>query len=149
MAVIPGIQNDDFKTKADLISLGSTAAHLLNITNIWDTVNNQTLDVTIAGMSGGGGRTTNTVTTNFTIPTLSKDYLLNVNSTSGVVAIVLPDATASAQWCATIKNTGSPASAVTITAFGGQTIDSASSFVNNFSKESENFCAVGGSWFIY
>ena len=93
-----------------------------------------------------GGRTTNTVTTGFTIPTLTSDYILNVNAVS-TVTIVLPDATLSANFCVDIKDLS--VHVVNITPPGADTIDGFSSATLNFQNQNSRFCAVGGEWFIY
>lgn len=51
------LQNEDFKSAAELVSAGGTAAQLLNITKIWDTINGMQLSASISGglLGGGGG----------------------------------------------------------------------------------------------
>jgi hypothetical protein len=96
-----------------------------------------------------GGRVSNTVSANFTIPTLTKDYVLNVNSSAGPITITMPDATLSANFCTKIKNIGSPVSNVTMSATGIQTIDGLPTFVETTINESAEICSVGGNWFVY
>src|SRR3989344_1119990 len=80
------LQNEDFKTVAELIAAGSDSTHLLNISKIWDDVNLQTLSTTVSVISGQ--KTTNTVAINFAIPlTIAADYLLNVDTSGGGIAI--------------------------------------------------------------
>lgn len=45
------IQDEDVKTLTDLTNAGSTAAHLINATKIYDTVNSQQLSVTLAALA--------------------------------------------------------------------------------------------------
>jgi hypothetical protein len=58
------------------------------------------------GGGGGGPRTTHVASSNFTIPTLTVDYLLNMDLTSGSLIAQLPDAVASNGYCADVKTTG-------------------------------------------
>lgn len=103
--------------------------------------------ISSAPCPSGGGRTTNTVSANFTIPTLTGDYILNVDTTGGAVAITLPDATLSDGFCADVKDIGS--NTVTSTPPGGQTVDGAASSVITALNDSNHYCAVGGNWFNY
>lgn len=100
---------------------------------------------------GTASRNTNTVGSNFTFPTLVKDYLLNVNTSSGGIIVILPDAVDSLGYCADVKNIGSPVNSITVSAFDGQTIDGFSNVIINdpSGNESRHFCAVNGNWYNY
>jgi len=140
------LQNEDFKTVAELIAAGSDSTHLLNISKIWDDVNLQTLSTTVSVISGQ--KTTNTVAINFAIPlTIAADYLLNVDTSGGGIAITLPNAVLSAGYCAYVKNLNT--NAVTVTAPLAQTIDGLASDTLSVQNESHLYCANGGNWFIY
>lgn len=93
--------------------------------------------------------TTNTVSSNFTIPTLMNAYILNVNTTAGAIAITLPDAVASSGFCVKVKNTGSPVHNATQTPPGIQTVDALASDALSTQNSSHQYCAVSGNWFIY
>lgn len=103
----------------------------------------------IQSLSGSGGpKTTNVVSTNFVMPvTLSKDYILNVNTSGGAVSITLPDAVSSDGFCINMKNIG--ANTVNISAPSLQTIDALSSDSLTLLNESHKHCAIGGNWSIY
>lgn len=110
--------------------------------------------LTLGGGGGGGGggstaRTTNTVSANFTVPTLTGDYVLNVDTSGGAITVTLPDATLCDGFVVDVKNIGSPASPVTVNPFGSQTIDDASADSVDSQFDSKHYCAVGGNWFIY
>jgi hypothetical protein len=94
-----------------------------------------------------GARTTNVVFSTFTIPTLTKDYILNVSTNSGDVYITLPDATLTNGLCVDIKNVGS--NVVTYFTVNGQTIDGASSREITGLNDSDHDCAVEGNWNVY
>jgi hypothetical protein len=102
-----------------------------------------------APSGGGSSRTTNTVSSMFTIPTLTKDYLLNVDTSLGAIPITLPDATASSGWCVDIKNIGSPTNNLTVGTQMSQTIDAAATATINGTMDSRHLCANGGNWFNY
>src|SRR5574338_239233 len=57
----------------------------------------------IPNISSAIKRTVNTVSVNTTIPTLTKDYILNVNTGAGSVTVTLPSATGSDTFCVDIK----------------------------------------------
>lgn len=125
-------------------STTTTPAPLDNSTKIATTAY---VDAAVAVVANG--RTTNTVSTNFTVPTLTTDYILNVDTTGGVVAITMPDAVLSDKFCLDIKNIGSPVNDATMTATGIQTIDGAASYVETNQNDSARFCALSGVWFVY
>lgn len=91
-------------------------------------------------------RTTNMVMSTFTIPALTGDYILNVNSSLGSISITLPDAVASVGNCVDVKDIGT--NSVTVLPPVGQTVDSGSSDILN-SGDSGHYCAVSSNWFIY
>lgn len=133
----PYVENATSTTKRlKLSDLPTTPAFIATLANY----------ITIAG---GLQRTVNTVSSLFTVPTLTKDYILNVNTTSGVVSAILPDAIASSGFCIDIKNTGSPASNVSVTAYASQLIDGVSTDLITGAEDAKHYCAVSGSWFIY
>lgn len=92
-------------------------------------------------------RVVGTVSVGTTLATLNSDRIVNVDTSGGGVTIVLPDAVASAGWCADIKNLNS--NTVTINPPGGQTIDGLASDSLSVQNESAHLCAVGGNWFNY
>jgi hypothetical protein len=94
-------------------------------------------------------RTVNTVSSNFTVPSLMADYILNANTTSFGFTVTLPDAVASSGLCVDVKNIGSPAHTITVATQGGQTIDGSATTSITSSMDSDHLCAVGGNWFIY
>jgi hypothetical protein len=105
-------------------------------------------------MSGGGGgggsaRTVSTVTGDTTVTTLTGDRIVNVNATSGDVAITLPDAVASAGWCVDIKKVDSSANEVSLVGDSGQTVDGNASMELPEQNDAVRACAVGGDWFLY
>ena len=91
-------------------------------------------------------RTTNTVATDFSIPSLTSDYILNVNDAGGVATITLPTAASSAGFCADVKNLNG-ANTVSIVPPSG-TIDGQVSLSEN-QYDSYHLCSVGGGWYIY
>lgn len=103
----------------------------------------------INAISGGAGgpRFTNTVSTGYSIPTLTVDAIINVNTSTGVIPIVLPDAVASRGWCVDVKVLG--VNSVVTTTQSGQTIDGQSSDTILQEDDSKHYCAVGGEWFNY
>ncbi len=107
------------------------------------------LQAQINAISGGSGgpRFTNTVSTGYSIPTLTVDNIINVNTNVGVIPIVLPNATASNGWCVDVKNIGLNSVAVSTTSM--QTIDGQSSDIIADQFDSKHYCAVGGNWFNY
>lgn len=106
----------------------------------------------IAGSGGGGGgggptaRTTNVVSSNFVIPTLTNDYILNADTSAGPLNVTLPNATPSNGWMAMIKNIGSPVNAITVMTTGGQFIDGAPTDTINTVYEGHQYFAVSGNW---
>jgi hypothetical protein len=93
------------------------------------------------------GRITNTVTSgSFTFSTLTKDYILNVNSSS-IIDVTLPDAVASVGFCADIKEIGT--GSINVGTIFSQTVDGFSSDTINHQNQSNRYCAVGGEWFKY
>lgn len=92
-------------------------------------------------------RTTNSISTGFTIPTLTKDYILNVDTSGGAIAVILPDAVASDALCVDIKDLGS--FNVNLTAPGSQKIDGSSSDALTVLNEARHYCAVSGNWYNY
>lgn len=93
------------------------------------------------------GRTVNTITSGpYTVLTLARDYILNVNAV-GAVSVTLPDATASNTFCADVKeiSTGS----INVGTQGGQTIDGFGSDSVTKPNQSNRYCAVNGNWFKY
>jgi hypothetical protein len=111
-----------FDNTSTLQSSITTATELSYVhgatSNIQDQIN------AISGGSGGP-RFTNTISTGYTIPTLTVDAIINVNTSVGVIPVVLPDATASRGWCVDVKNLGT--NFVTVSTQFGQTIDGSSS----------------------
>jgi hypothetical protein len=101
------------------------------------------------GGGGGGPRTTHVASSNFTIPTLTVDYLLNMDLTSGSLIAQLPDAVASNGYCADVKTTGSTSNSVTMASTSAQTIDTLSAGSWILKNESKHFCAIGGNWSNY
>ncbi len=103
----------------------------------------------IAGIASSLGRTVSTVSANVSIPILTKDYILNVNTSSGPVTVTLPSASSSTGFCIDIKNIGSPSYAVTVNPTVPQLIDGSSSNSVDLALDSKHYCAVSGNWFIY
>jgi hypothetical protein len=108
----------------------------------------------IPGGGGGGGggssaRTVKVVSTDFTVPVLINDYVLNVNTTMGAVNVTMPDAFLSNGFALDVKNTGSPASVVNVIPVGGQGVDGMVSDTIENSLDSNTYIAVSGSWFRY
>jgi hypothetical protein len=103
----------------------------------------------INAISGGSGgpRFTNTVSTAYTIQTLTVDNIINVVTTSGVIPITLPNASASTGWCVDVKNIGPNSVAVGTTSM--QTIDGVTSDTISNQYDTKHYCAVGGNWFNY
>lgn len=103
--------------------------------------------------TGGGGsgfsRVVASVSANTTVSTLTTDNILNVDTTGGAINVTLPDSVASNGYCIDVKNIGSPANNVAVTAFGGQTIDGSASDTITNANDSAHYCAVSGNWFIY
>lgn len=131
---------DDNSTVASSVTTGTELAFLHGATsNIQAQIN--------AITAGASARTTVTTTVSLSIPTLSKDYILNVNTGMGPLTETLPDSVASNGFCADIKNIGP--SVVTIAPPFGQTIDgfSSDSLVNQ--NDSTHYCAISGNWFKY
>lgn len=93
------------------------------------------------------GRTTNTISSNFLVPTLGLDYILNVNTSSGALTVTLADAIASDTKCIDVKDIG-PNSIMVLTQFG-QTIDSVLSDSILQNTDTKKYCAVSGNWFKY
>lgn len=89
----------------------------------------------------------NIVSAPFTVPTLTNNYFLNVNTASGNINIVFPNASASAGFCLDVKNTGG--NMVINNASGGATIDGQTTNSITDQNDSTHYCAVGGNWFIY
>ena len=112
------------------------------------TVNNLTVTGTLTATVSIPA-TTATVTTNTTIPTLTKNYIIDVNTTSGALAITLPDAVASVGYCVKGKNIGSPANNVTYGTTSAQTIDGNSTYVQTTLNDANDFCAINGNWSIF
>jgi hypothetical protein len=138
-----GNQATYFDNTSTLAASITTATELTYLHGVTSPIQTQINSITRSS------RTVNTVTTVFTIPALTADYILNANSTSFGFVVTLPDATASAGLCVDIKNIGSPANTITVSTQGGQTIDGgASVFILN-SMDADHICAVGGEWFIY
>jgi len=111
------------------------------------TVNNLTVKGTLTAPAVAA--TTNTVTANTTIPTLTKNYIIDVNTTSGALAITLPDAVASQGFCVYGKNIGSPANNATYGTTSAQTVDTQSTFVQNTLNDANEFCAINGNWSVF
>lgn len=101
----------------------------------------------ISAIVSGSPRTSNTVTTTFTIPTLTKDYILNANSTGGSFTVTLPDAVASSNFCLDVKNIGP--NSITLTPAGANTIDGNATFVDSVQNQSTKVCSVNSNWYIY
>lgn len=103
--------------------------------------------------TGGGGsgfsRVVASVSVNTTVSSLTTDNILNVDTTGGAINVTLPDSVASNGYCIDVKNIGSPANNVAVTAFGGQTIDGSASDTITNANDSAHYCAVSGNWFIY
>lgn len=97
-----------------------------------------------------GGATTLSVSTSFTIPTLSSaNYILKVISSGGPRTVTLPDAVASLGHCAKIKAPVGNVNAVTLATQSGQTIDGVTSDVLNTVNEAREYCPdTGGNWMI-
>jgi hypothetical protein len=112
------------------------------------TVSSLTITGSVTGLPGVAS-TTSTVSANTTVPTLTKNYILGVNSTSSAIAITLPDAVASAGFCVMGKNIGFPANNVTYGTTSAQTIDTQSTFVQNTANDANTFCAINGNWSLY
>lgn len=94
-------------------------------------------------------RVTNSVTGNFTVPTLTTEYILNANTTGGAIVITLPSAITSDKFCIKIKNTGSPANNLTVNTVLAQTIDGGANFILTDANQANEFCAISNNWFIY
>jgi hypothetical protein len=94
----------------------------------------------------GPFRTSSIQSSNFTLPTLTTDYILNMNTASGALTATLADATASANFCVDTKNTGSHI--LSVSALSGQTIDGSATVTLN-PNDSKHLCAVGGEWSVY
>jgi len=94
-------------------------------------------------------RTVNTVSANFTIPSLTSDYILNVDSTGGSVTITIPSSSLSGTYCIDVKNIGSPATDVVLDPVGSQTIDGNLTFTETDGNESVRLCPLTSNWFIY
>ncbi len=93
-------------------------------------------------------RVVNTVSSNTTMTTpIAVDYILNVDTSGGAVAVTLPSAATSGGFCVDVKNMGS--SAVTVSAPAAQTIDGSSTDSIATANEAHHYCAVGGNWFNY
>lgn len=145
-ARVSGFQDADFKSQAELATAGASNSALLNISKIWDNINNQLFTTTISAMSPA--RISNRVSANFTVPTLTSDYILIVDTSGGSRTITIPDATASLHdFCLDIKRLG--AGNVNVTPFGGQTIDGDSSDVLADNDDSVHYCMQAGNWFNF
>lgn len=143
--VLTGTRVNQGATNADQLYIPTTPSN-------WASAPNNTksaLDSLAASVAsiGSGVRTTNTVSTTFTVPTLSADYLLNANTSSSGFTVTLTDATASVGRCIDIKNLSTHT--VTVGAPGGQTIDGLVNDSLTVQNEVHKYCAVGGNWFIY
>lgn len=94
-------------------------------------------------------RTTNTITANLTVPTLTKDYILNVDTSFGPVTVTLPSAVLSAGFCIDVKNIGAPVALLTVNPIGGQFVDGNSTDTITGQYDSKHYCSVSGNWFVY
>lgn len=103
----------------------------------------------VATVAAALNRTTATIVASDTVPTLTKDYILNVDTSAGPITVTLPTGIASSGFCIDIKNIGSPVSLVTVVPFGIQLIDGMSSDTLTGQNDSKHYCAVSGNWFIY
>lgn len=103
----------------------------------------------INGIVAGGGvsRTSNTVSSNFSIPALTGDYVLNVDTSGGAVSITMPSAMVSGSYFVDIKNIGTHT--VTIATVPGQTIDGQASTTIDGQWDSVHLGAIGGQWYNY
>lgn len=102
----------------------------------------------VPGISTSMKRTVNTVSINTIVPTLTKDYILNVNTGAGNISVTLPNATSSDAWCIDVKKIHA-SNEVTVQTTLSQTIDGSSTDTLNTSNESRRYCAVNSSWYIY
>lgn len=129
---------------ADSFPYVDTASGLTKRLQISDIPNVPSFVVSVASTLK---RTVNSVSTTFTVPTLTKDYVLNADTTSGPFTVTLPSSTPSNGWCIDIKVIG--ASALAVNPPGGQTVDGQPTDSIDFHLDSKHYCAVSGNWFIY
>jgi hypothetical protein len=143
----------EFHTPGGLITptLQLTTSPISGYVLTSDGIGNATWQAPTGGGGGGGGGacTTNTVSTSFTVPTLLRCYLLNVNTTASVRSVTLPDALASNGFCVDVKNIGTATNAVTMLTQSSQTIDGQSTDSVDDQNDTKHYCAVSGNWFNY
>ena len=95
-------------------------------------------------------RISNSTSINTTIPTLTGDYFLAVDTSGGSKITILPDASASGTSCVKIKNIGSPTNTNTIQTQFGQTIDFSPTYIQQIWSPmvSNEFCTNNNNWLI-
>lgn len=106
------LQNEDFKTEAELTGAGGTASQLLNDSKIWLTGLSKTLDdaITAGDLSSGGGLTP-TASKTSAYNAVNGDFVL-CDSSGGTFAVTLPTATSGHQ--VGIRKTDTSVVAVTV-----------------------------------
>lgn len=135
-----------------LLVLSGSAHAYLTQQNPYLTGLTANLQAQVDQLASGGGRTLASVTADVVVPVLTKDYLLNANTDSGVIEVTLPDAITSNGFCASVKNTGTQllVNSVQVTTTGGQMIDdSAPPYSLSGVYESAAFCAMGSNWYVH
>lgn len=95
-----------------------------------------------------GSRTVNTVTATFTIPPLTKDYLLYANTSSGGFTVTLSNAVTASGLCESVKNIGSPVNPISVVTQLGQHIDYGTTDSITGAGDSTFYCSNGTNWFI-